>query len=252
MKFLSALACFVLCLGVLLVSVNFAAYNRAFYDAQFAANDTAEAVGISPADLARVRDGMIAYFGGAADTLQIEVTFDGEPVPRAFYSADELSHMTDAKAVFTAVRVAAYTSLGVGAGLVLLCAAMHYRKSKEASIRESGNDPQAGRKKPRGLGYTLSFGACVGGGALLLIVALVGVVALIDFNAVFGAFHRLFFPQGNWQFAAEFSPMLRMLPESLFASAAGIIIGVGAGFALLMHVGGMVVFIKLKAKNVRV
>ncbi len=52
----------------------------------------------------------------------------------------------------------------------------------------------------------------------VIIIALV-VYAAIDFNAFFSAFHEIFFPQGNWTFAAD-SLLISMYPTNFWMGMA--------------------------------
>ena len=219
MKILSTLATFTLCNGVLLFSVNFVAYNKNFYDAQFTLNDTAEILGITQAELGQARDKMIDYISGKTNTLDID-----------FFTPLEKSHMKDARSVFIAVKTLSYILLIVGiATLIALFIYLYIKKSpyKKQKIK------------------LLLKGITFGSGTFLVVLAIIGVVGLIDFNLPFIIFHKIFFPQGNWQFDSS-SAMITMLPESFFTNAVWIIAGTGIGFATLLTLTSAIINARIK------
>ncbi len=55
--------------------------------------------------------------------------------------------------------------------------------------------------------------------AVVVMVALIGAVALINFSAVWNAFHHIFFPQGNWRFPAD-SLLIQLYPAGYFQAFA--------------------------------
>lgn len=70
-----------------------------------------------------------------------------------------------------------------------------------------------------------------GGG---LLAALLLLAAAIPFDALFTHFHKLFFPQGNWMFAAD-SMLIQLYPETFFANY-GIAIGIHALLAAFVFI----------------
>ena len=53
------------------------------------------------------------------------------------------------------------------------------------------------------------------------LVALAAVAGLTDFEALFSAFHGLFFAEGTWTFASD-SLLIQTFPEAFWATAAGV------------------------------
>ena len=73
-------------------------------------------------------------------------------------------------------------------------------------------------------GYSPLF---YGGILSLLLVAIVGVFGIIDFNKLFTVFHKLFFPgKTNWQFDPRYDEVILILPQKFFMNCA-ILMGVG-------------------------
>jgi uncharacterized membrane protein len=54
-----------------------------------------------------------------------------------------------------------------------------------------------------------------------VLIALAVLAGLSNFDALFTAFHGLFFAEGTWTFAAD-SLLIRTFPEQFWATAAGV------------------------------
>lgn len=99
------------------------------------------------------------------------------------YTPDEAAHLRDARLVL-------YLFLG----LALVSAAFI-----AAALLRAPRDARRWRAVARG------------GSVLAIAVVLLGVVGALAFDAAFELFHRVFFPGGNWAFAAD-SNMIRLYP----------------------------------------
>lgn len=119
------------------------------------------------------------------------------------YTADEAAHLRDARAVLYLFLMLALA----GAALIA------------ASLIRQPRDPWRWRALARG------------GSALAIATVVLGVVGALAFDAGFELFHRLFFPGGNWEFAAD-SNMIRLYPYAfwqLTAAALGALCVLGGG-----------------------
>lgn len=133
-----------------------------------------------------------AYVIGTAST---------PPASPGFFTPDEYAHMTDVRAVFRGAEVAAVLALFVAV----------YR---------------IGRARRRGDALRLiRAGSLIAAGLLMV----VGIVAAFAFDALFLAFHEVFFPQGNFLFPPD-SNLIRLYPEWYWQ---GITAGVGVSFIAL-------------------
>lgn len=63
-------------------------------------------------------------------------------------------------------------------------------------------------------------------------------LALLDFNAFFAQFHRLFFAEGSWVFSAD-SLLITMYPLPFWMSMAGVWLVVSLLFGIVFFVGGI-------------
>lgn len=120
-----------------------------------------------------------------------------------FYTAQEVSHLRDARAVLY---------------LFLVLAALSAALIAAALVRQP-RDPRRWRALARG------------GSVLVVATVVLGVVGAVAFDAGFELFHRVFFPGGNWEFPAD-SNMIRLYPYAfwqLTAAALGVLCVVGGG-----------------------
>jgi uncharacterized protein DUF1461 len=125
----------------------------------------------------------------------------------SLFTPDEYAHMADVRSVFRGAEIAGLLAVFV-AGV------------RVARARRSG-----------GALRLIRAGALVGTG----IVAVIGVAAAVAFDPLFLLFHEVFFPQGNFLFAAD-SNLIRLYPEWYWQ---GITAGVAVSFiALALLVAG--------------
>lgn len=117
------------------------------------------------------------------------------------FTGDEYAHMADVRGVFRGAEVAAVLGLFVAVFRV-------------------------GRARGRGQALRL---VRAGSLASAIIVVAIGIAAAVAFDALFLAFHELFFPQGNFLFPPD-SNLIRLYPEWYWQ---GITAGVGVSFIAL-------------------
>ncbi len=122
------------------------------------------------------------------------------------YTAAEVSHLQDVAGVMQGATLALYLSAIAAAGIL-----WHFRTQRETI-----------RKLLKYSGITA-----------LAVIALTGIAAALSFDALFANFHYLFFPQGNWQFAAD-SLLIRTFTQEFFDRISIFIFGTAALFGTLM------------------
>ena len=128
---------------------------------------------------------------------------DFEEVGQGFYTADEASHLRDARTLLYGFVI-----------LVVVSAAFVSN--------------QLFRRTNRG-----SWSAVANGGRWLIVgVVVLGVVGFLAFDVGFELFHRIFFPGGNWEFSAD-SNMIRLYPYAFWQWT-------GLALGLLASAGGLV------------
>jgi integral membrane protein (TIGR01906 family) len=99
------------------------------------------------------------------------------------------------------------------------------------------------------LGDPGSVGRALVGGALLTVaaMALVSVIMLVNFDAFFGAFHRIFFEGDSWRFSSSFT-LRRLYPDTFWGVAAGAM----AALVVLQAAALVVGVRRLRGTNTRV
>ena len=123
------------------------------------------------------------------------------PSPGPFYTADEISHMTDVRRVFDGAKIL------IPAGLFVMALRLQRARSRNAAT----------------MFRLIRDGAIAAGVA----VAVVGAVAAVAFDAAFLLFHQVFFPQGNFLFDPATSNLLRLYPDWYWQ---GITLRIGLSF----------------------
>ena len=123
-----------------------------------------------------------------------------DPPQREYFTASERAHMADVRGVFIAAQVAA------GLAAVLL-AWLALRARRRGTLARS-----------------LRAAALL----VLVVVAAIGLLAALAFDAAFLLFHQIFFPQGNFLFEPG-SNLLALYPQDYFY---GVTLRIGAAFVV--------------------
>ena len=115
--------------------------------------------------------------GGAADP----------PEPGRFYTADEISHMTDVRRVFDGAK------LLIPAGFFVMAIRLQRARAQSAEAM-----------------FRLVRDGAVAAGVVVLAL---GLIAALAFEQAFLLFHEVFFPQGNFLFDPATSNLVRLYPD---------------------------------------
>ncbi len=124
-------------------------------------------------------------------------------------SASGISHFAECKVIFNTIYIAGLISL-------IFTAVSFFIKSRNEEIKYLRNCAIA----------------------TVVLPAIVGLAALINFDALFLLFHKLVFNNNDWLFDPATDPVIMILPEEFFLQCAVIIILVmliGAGIALWIY-----------------
>lgn len=150
---------------------------------------------------ARIRSWLVTPFAGQGDRLD-------------FLTADERAHLRDVKRLFDVSIVVAFVAVAVLVWWLLTL------RRRDAPVGER-------------VGRVL---LCAGVGTVVVMVV-VGIGALLDFDRFWDSFHEILFPQGNWQFAFD-SMLIRTYPPSYFeAYVLALAVIVGCASAVMVWVG---------------
>ena len=206
---------FSLIAALLLTSCEIAIYSDFdVYEREYEKYDVLSELDMTMDDAMYVTHEMMDYLRGDRETLSVVTDVDGKR--QDFFNQQDRFHMSEVRGLFLggmAIRAGACVSMVVCIILLLLM---------KADVR---------RILPSS--YLIAL-AAVG-----LSLAVAGVMALVDFNAVFVMFHHLFFDNDLWIFDPAEDYMIRMLPEGLFADMAariGVIFAAGLVISLILSI----------------
>lgn len=206
---------FSLIAALLFTSCEIAIYSDFdVYEREYEKYDVLSELDMTMDDAMYVTHEMMDYLRGDRETLSVVTDVDGKR--QDFFNQQDRFHMSEVRGLFLggmAIRAGACVSMVVCIILLLLM---------KADVR---------RILPSS--YLIAL-AAVG-----LSLAVAGVMALVDFNAVFVMFHYLFFDNDLWIFDPAEDYMIRMLPEGLFADMAariGVIFAAGLVISLILSI----------------
>ena len=206
---------FSLIAALLFTSCEIAIYSDFdVYEREYEKYDVLSELDMTMDDAMYVTHEMMDYLRGDRETLSVVTDVDGNR--QDFFNQQDRFHMSEVRGLFLggmAIRAGACVSMVVCIILLLLM---------KADVR---------RILPSS--YLIAL-AAVG-----LSLAVAGVMALVDFNAVFVMFHHLFFDNDLWIFDPAEDYMIRMLPEGLFADMAariGVIFAAGLVISLILSI----------------
>ncbi len=156
---------------------------------------------------------VLDFFPLTAEQEQTLQFLEGKEELKLDYSVAEQSHLQDVARVMEKVDIAFYLS-----GVILFLVVIYFWKNK----------PQ--------LWKLLRYGGLV----TVIFVALLLLGIMFAFNSSFIVFHLAFFPQGNWQFAAD-SLLIRTFPIEFFVKMSFFMLGMALVFGILVFLSWMVI-----------
>ena len=159
-------------------------------------------------DVMYVTHEMMDYLRGEGDTLSVMTTVEGQE--QDFFNEQDRFHMGEVRDLFIG---GLNIRLGACAAAVLCILFLVITRADIKKIIPGS--------------YWIALG--VTGAAVLLI----GIAAVVDFNAVFVQFHHIFFDNDLWIFDPAEDYMIRMLPEGLFYD---MVLRIGAIFVVSLVV----------------
>ena len=178
--------------ALLITSFEIAMYSDFdVYRQEYEKYDVLSDLDMTMDDVMYVTHEMMDYLRGEGDTLSVMTTVEGKE--QDFFNEQDRFHMGEVRDLFIGgldIR------LGSCASAVLCVLFLLFTRADIKKII------------PRS--YRIALG--VTGAAVLLI----GIAAVVDFNAVFVQFHHIFFDNDLWIFDPAEDYMIRMLPEGLF------------------------------------
>ena len=178
--------------ALLITSFEMAMYaDFDVYRQEYEKYDVLSELDMTMDDVMYVTHEMMDYLRGEGDTLSVVTTVEGQE--QDFFNEQDRFHMGEVRELFIGglnIRFGAC----VAAVLCILFLVITRADIKKVVSRS----------------YRIALG--VTGAAVILI----GIAAVVDFNAVFVQFHHIFFDNDLWIFDPAEDYMIRMLPEGLF------------------------------------
>lgn len=199
--------------ALLITSFEIAMYSDfSVYQEEYEKYDVLSDLDMTMDDVMYVTHEMMDYLRGNGDTLSVITTVEGRE--QDFFNEQDRFHMAEVRDLFIG---GLNIRLGACAAVVLCIVFLLISRADIKKII------------PRS--YWIALGITG------IAVALIGIAAVVDFNAVFVQFHHIFFDNDLWIFDPAEDYMIRMLPEGLFND---MVMRIGAIF-----VGGLAVVLVL-------
>lgn len=204
---------FLIIAALLITSFEIAMYSDfSVYQEEYEKYDVLSDLDMTMDDVMYVTHEMMDYLRGNGDTLSVITTVEGRE--QDFFNEQDRFHMAEVRDLFIG---GLNIRLGACAAVVLCIVFLLISRADIKKII------------PRS--YWIALGITG------IAVALIGIAAVVDFNAVFVQFHHIFFDNDLWIFDPAEDYMIRMLPEGLFYD---MVMRIGAIF-----VGGLAVVLVL-------
>src|ERR1700737_2017008 len=182
---------FVLLVPLLVISTSLRSLvtDRDFMLRGFQDNQVAATTGLDDAQLGRIADAFVAYFQGPPGPIQMQVTAFGQS--RALFNEREVIHMEDVQALiqwFLRMQV-------VAAAVIVL-------RVVAAVVFDRSGGP---------IGREMLWST----GLMVALVVAVGVLSLMDFEALWTRFHQVAFRNDLWQLDPRTDYLIMLFPATL-------------------------------------
>jgi integral membrane protein (TIGR01906 family) len=186
---------FVLLLPLLVISTSLRGLitDRDFMLRGFRDNQVATTTGLDDAQLARIADAFVAYLQGPPGPIQMQVTAFGQT--RALFNDREVTHMEDVQSLiqwFLRMQL-------VAAAVVVVRVAVGV----------------AFDRSPAPIGREMLWST----GLMVALVVAVGLLSLMDFEALWTRFHQVAFRNDLWQLDPTRDYLIMLFPEPFWFTA---------------------------------
>lgn len=177
---------------LLITSFEAAMYlDFSYYQKEYEKYHVLEDLDMKMEDVMYVTEEMMAYLRGDRKELKVITTVEGKRI--VFFNEQDRFHMEEVQGLFLGgIRLRKY------AGVLLVVCVLILLRRKENLFR------------------ILSKSWYIVLGIFLAMAALIGIMVLWNFDAIFLLFHELFFDNDLWIFDPNTDYMIRMLPEGVF------------------------------------
>jgi len=159
----------------------------------FRDNQVAATTGLDDPQLQRIADAFVAYFQGPPGQIQMQVTAFGQS--RLLFNDKEVAHMEDVQSL-----IQFFLRMQLVAGVVVVL------RLGMAVLVDRARAP---------LGRELLWST----GLVVALVVLVGVLSLMDFDALWTRFHQIAFRNDLWQLDPTRDYLIMLFPEPFWFTA---------------------------------
>jgi integral membrane protein (TIGR01906 family) len=186
---------FVLLLPLLIIGTSLRGLvtDRDFMLRGFQDNQVAMTTGLDDAQLGRIADAFVAYFQGPAGQIQMQVNAFGQPRP--LFNDREVAHMEDVQAL-----IQFFLRMQLIAGAVVVIRLIFALAVDRSAV-------------PIGRDMLWSTGL------MIALVILVGLLSLLDFDALWIRFHQIAFRNDLWQLDPTRDYLIMLFPEPFWFAA---------------------------------
>lgn len=197
-KILSIILILSLSLTFLMISIENSAYNKSYYLKSYKKYNIEAETGRIMYELEEITNHIIDYLKGKG----------GDELLSPYFNEREVLHMRDVKVLFQYERIVKYIF-----GIIAIFIIIYLSYKKEYIF----------------LGKALSFGLFINH----LILIIMSVLIVSDFNKYFTIFHHIFFNNDLWLLDPNTDLMIQMLPEEFFV---GMAINIGLSFFIYLSI----------------
>jgi len=186
---------FVLLLPMLIIGTSLRSLvtDRDLMLSGFRDNQVAATTGLDDPQLQRIADAFVAYFQGPPGQIQMQVTAFGQS--RLLFNDKEVAHMEDVQSL-----IQFFLRMQLVAGVVVVL------RLGMAVLVDRARAP---------LGRELLWST----GLVVALVVLVGVLSLMDFDALWTRFHQIAFRNDLWQLDPTRDYLIMLFPEPFWFTA---------------------------------
>lgn len=177
---------------VLITSINVWSFNDHYYQKIYDTNQTAQSMKMSKESLDDATQVLLDYLKDNRDNLDLVVEVDSQPV--AMFNQKEIDHMVDVKKLYQGVLFIRSFSI-----ITLVISAISLIVMLK---RDSGFFVW------RGFKLTITTFA--------ILLAVLGVYIMTDFNGFWNQFHEVFFTNDLWILNPKTDRLINMVPLSFF------------------------------------
>ena len=192
----------------LMISIEVNSYNQSYFTKSYEKYNIESVTSKSSEELKIITIDLIKYLKGLGGNELLEPHFNER----------EILHMEDVQYLFDLARMVKYIST-----IISILILLYFLRKKEIFT----------------LGKTLFYGIF----ANYILIALLGVLILFDFNKYFTYFHLIFFSNELWILDPRTDLMIQMLPEQFFFGMAR---NIGLTFFLSLAIIQLIGFIIIR------